>query len=139
AAELRNIALANLKTADDKLKAAKKVFEDDGSDANFEALKKAIRDQEAAETARKAEEASFQTAQKATDAANKAVNDILTVKRPGLDAPIKTLVDAALQRTRDNPSFSLEHHAALQALLQAADQPRKDRIAAARKRLVELG
>jgi hypothetical protein len=139
AAEVRNQAVAAVKAADDKLKAAKKAFEDDGSDTNFEAVKVAIKQQEAAETVRKSAEADFQTAQKATDAANKAVSDILNVKRPGLDMPIKVMIDGALTRLRDNPNFPLEHRPALEALLQAVDAPRRDRIAAARKRLVELG
>jgi hypothetical protein len=139
AVEARNKAQAASKNADDKLKAAKKSFEDDGSDASFDLLKKAIQEQETADNARKAAEAEFQTAQKATDAASKAVNDILTQKRAGLDAPVRTLVDSALIRIRDNPKFYLENRQALEALLPPADQSRKDRLTAARKRLIELG
>jgi len=139
AVEARNQAQATLKSADDKLKAAKKTYEDDGSDANFDTLKEAIRDQAAAGRAGKIAEAEFQTAQKATDAASKAANDILTQKRAGLDVPVRSLVDAALNRMRDNPKFYLENRQALEALLPPADQSRKDRLTAARKRLVELG
>jgi hypothetical protein len=137
AAETRNQAQAALKAADDKLKAAKKAFEDDGGDASFDLLKKAIQEQETAETARKTAEAEFQTAQKATDAANKTVNDILTQKRAGLDAPVRTLVDAALNRVRDDPKFYLDNRLALEAL--PVEQSRKDRLATWRKRLIELG
>lgn len=139
AVEVRNKALAALKTADDKVKTAKKAFDDDGSDANFAAVKKAIEEQQALEAERKTAEADYQAAEKANQAASKTVSDILGVKRPGLDAPIRTIVDGALCRLRDQPGFALEHCTALEAALAAADPAAKARVAAAQKRIVNLG
>jgi hypothetical protein len=122
-------------TAELAAKQARSKVANDDRQRLAELVKKGVATKEELQKA----EAEAQAAQKDVDAANKLVADVLSRKRDGLELPVKDSLERILFRLRDDPSFALEHHAALEVLLQKADGGTKARIAAARKRLLDLG
>ncbi|MBY0523492.1 MAG: putative Ig domain-containing protein [Gemmataceae bacterium] len=134
----RQKGLAEFKKVEDAAKAAKKLLDADPTEKHKADYQAAKADLDAALSRREIAEERFKEAQQVTDEANKVVNDLLNAKRPGLDQPIRPLLENTLAKVRDNVNFLGEHRAALDALLQAADEPHKARVLAARKRLVQL-
>jgi hypothetical protein len=85
------------------------------------------------------EPAQKQEAQKAVDAATKAVADVLGQKRAGLELPVKELVERALHKITADPRCYQDNREAIDALQGAADAPHQARVNAARQRLLGLG
>lgn len=137
--EIRQKAIEALKKADQKLAEAQQANEKDPGDETLKAFKLAGLEQQTASEERKRTESEYQAAQKALEAARKAADELLTLKREGLDAPVRTLLEAALNRIKENPSFYLEQRGALEKLLLSAEPGRQARFNAARKRLVGMG
>jgi YD repeat-containing protein len=137
--EVRQQAIEALKKADLKLAETQKANEKDPGDETLKAFKLAGLEQQTASEERKRTESEYQAAQKELEAARKSTDAVLTQKRDGLEAPVRTLLESALNRLKENPSFYLEQREALDKLLQSADASRQARINNARKRLVGMG
>ncbi|OAI48105.1 hypothetical protein AYO44_07900 [Planctomycetaceae bacterium SCGC AG-212-F19] len=135
----RQKAAAELKPLAEKAAAAQKANEKDPTDETLKAYKEAVLLRDAAEDVRKTAEAAYQTAQKGVDAARKTADGILTAKKAGLDAPTKELAEAALSRIRQDATLVAEHAKDVEMLLEAAEAPHKQRVAAARRQLAGLG
>jgi len=139
ATDAKNKAAADLKVADTKLAEAKKANQKDDNEQTRAALKEATATRDAAADASKKADVDAQAAQKEAEAARKATEDVLNLKRDGLALPAKAAIEGVLQRLKQDAAFAVTHAKAMDELLQGADAGRKGRVAAARKRLIGLG
>lgn len=137
--ETKQKAAADVKSADDTLKAAQKAHAAKPT-AETEATVKAALDGKAeAESLRKSVDMAAADAQKAADAAARDTDAILTQKKPGLDAPVKELMEKTFTGFRDDPSFYMTNRAAIEELLSKSDAAKKAAFAASRKRYIGWG
>jgi hypothetical protein len=135
---VRDKAGQTVKMTEERLKVAEKAHQEKPSDETRQAVEQAKKDHDAAAEALKKSEAEYLAVRKVFDDANRAVNELVTQKQPGLEAPVKELVLGALNRAKDDPSFYLKYRAALDDLADKAPAT-KDRLAAVRKRLTAFG
>jgi len=85
-------------------------------------------------------EQDYKAAQKALEAAQKAVKDLLNQKRESLAAPVQELAERVLAGWAKSPGFFLAYQAEIEAFLATPEgQGRKGALAGARSRLAALG
>lgn len=137
--EVRQKILAELKTAEEKKTAAQKANDKEPSDLTLMAYKQAAVERDGVEERRKSAEAEYQAAQKTQETARKKAEGILGQKLAGTERVAKELVETALNKIKTSATFSLDHANEIAALQEGAEGPAKARVAAGRKRLVQLG
>jgi len=131
--------LAAEKKAEAKVTAAQREFDAAATRKNQLTLADARADLDALMILRPLSEDRFNKAQKQHDALAKTVTDLLTGKQPGLDQPVRSLVENRFRRLIGDVDFYVRHQAALAPLLPSGDQTRAVRVSILRQLLVELG
>ena len=116
-----------------------KAHTDKPTDETAAALKAAKESREALEATRQAAEKAATAAQKDVDAANREVEAVLTQKKPGLDLPVKELMEKTFARYRDDPNFYMANRAAIAELVSKSDAAKKAAFAASCKRYETWG
>ena len=135
----RDKARNDVRLADEKLKALQKAHADKPTEENAAALKAAKESRETLETTRQAAEKAATAAQKDIDAANRDVDAVLTQKKPGLDLPVKELMEKTFTRFRDDPNFYMTNRAAIEDLLSKSAAAKKSRVCRVAPAIYYLG
>jgi hypothetical protein len=131
--------IAAEKKAEEKVTAAQKEFDAAATRKNQLALADARTDLDALKALRPISEDRFKKAQKQHDVLGKAVIDLLASQPPGLDQPVRALVEGRFRRLIDDVDFYIRHQAVLAPLIPSGDEARTARLRVMRQLLVELG
>jgi hypothetical protein len=138
-AAARDKARNDMRLADEKLKVLQKAHTDKPTEETAAALKAAKEARATLEATRQAAEEAATKAQKDVDVATRELDAILTQKKPGLDAPVKELMEKTFAGFRDDASFYLSNRAAVEELLSKSDAGKLAAYTAMRKRHIAWG
>jgi hypothetical protein len=139
ATDAKDKAAAALKSAEDDLKAAQKAHAEKPTVQNN--IKVRTYEGQREEMAAKLKEAAAAVAepQKVADAAAREADAILTLKKPGLDLPVKELMEKTFTGFRDDTDFYLKNRAVIEELLSKSDAAKLAAYTAMRKRYIGWG
>jgi hypothetical protein len=136
---IRVAADKEMKAGQARVETARKADAEKPSTETKAALEKAMKEAANLVAARKKADAAVQGANKETAEAQKKVDDIVTMKRPELNASVNEFVDRTLRQVWQHPELLDTHGKAILPAIEKAAPARKNLIAAARQRLIQTG